>query len=137
MIGRIRTRSARLVFVTVMTAGVVLGITSMIEPPGPQKLYDVKPGARTVEQVYRNIQVLRGMPVLELYSTMESYNTALGVSCGYCHEINAYDKDTKSSKQAARRMIRLQMAINRDQFDGHVRITCYSCHRGAVKVPQG
>jgi hypothetical protein len=52
------------------------------------------------------------------------------VQCTYCHDENAYEKDDKKAKQKARQMIRMQMAINKEHFDGHNEITCFSCHRG-------
>lgn len=137
MMNGMRPGWMRLAVAGVITAGLAFGITSLVTPSdsGPQKLYDVKPGAKTVEQVYKNIQVLKGMPVEDLYTTMESYSLSLGVTCEYCHVNNAYERDTKASKQIARRMIRLQMSINSDPSEGHIRVTCYSCHRGAVAVP--
>jgi len=100
-----------------------------------QKLYAGSPKVKTSEQVYRNIQVLKGIPASDLYTIMVSFNTALGVTCEYCHVAPIYDKDTKKPKQDARRMILLQMAINREHFSGQERVTCYSCHRGTLQVP--
>jgi hypothetical protein len=135
VINRIRKKLVRPALAALITAIIVFGITSMATKSVPGRLYDPKPGAKTVGQFYKNIQVLKEMPILELYPTMESYSLSLGVSCEYCHVINAYDKDTKGTKLAARRMIRLQMEINKDQFGGSLLITCYSCHRGRVAVP--
>jgi Photosynthetic reaction centre cytochrome C subunit len=100
-----------------------------------QKLYGESPKVKTSEQVYRNIQVLKGIPATDLYTVMVSFNTALGVTCEYCHVAPTFDKDTKQAKQETRRMILLQTAINREHFNGQERVTCYSCHRGARQVP--
>jgi hypothetical protein len=91
---------------------------------------------KTAEEVYRNIQVLKGTPADELFATMQFLNESLGVSCEFCHVGATFEKDDKVSKQVARRMIMMQIQINRDNFDGHRRVTCYSCHRGVLKVPQ-
>jgi hypothetical protein len=92
--------------------------------------------AKTAEDVYKNIQALKGTPADQLLATMQFLNESLGVSCEFCHVGTAFEKDDKPSKQVARRMILMQVKINRDNFDGHRRVTCYSCHRGLLKVPQ-
>jgi len=43
---------------------------------------------------------------------------------------NAFEKDDKKPKQTARKMMEMMFAINRDNFEGHREVTCYSCHRG-------
>ena len=88
---------------------------------------------RTAEQVYKNIQVLKGFPSDQLIPAMEFVASSLGVQCDFCHLENAFDKDDKQTKQTARKMIRMLFAINKDNFDGHQKVTCYACHRGAVK----
>jgi photosynthetic reaction center cytochrome c subunit len=57
----------------------------------------------------------------------------LGVECGYCHVEHANEKDDKKTKVTARKMINMMMAINRDNFEGHREVTCYSCHRGSAE----
>jgi photosynthetic reaction center cytochrome c subunit len=88
---------------------------------------------RTVEQVYKNIQVLKGFPSDQLIPAMQFVAASLGVQCDFCHLENAFEKDDKQTKQTARKMIRMMFAINKDNFDGHQKVTCYACHRGAHK----
>jgi hypothetical protein len=64
---------------------------------------------------------------------MQFITSALGVQCSYCHVEKAFDKDDKEPKQIARRMMRMTLAINAKQFEGHQDVTCYSCHRGSPK----
>jgi hypothetical protein len=52
------------------------------------------------------------------------------VECEFCHEPKAFDKDDKKTKQTARKMMEMMFAINKDNFEGHREVTCYSCHRG-------
>ena len=87
------------------------------------------------EEVFKNVQVLKGIPVDEFMSTMGIFSAALGMSCEDCHAANDskwenYALDTSVRKRTARRMIVMMSAINRDHFGGRQMVTCYSCHRG-------
>jgi hypothetical protein len=64
---------------------------------------------------------------------MQFITASLGVQCDFCHLENAFEKDDKETKQTARKMMRMMFAINKDNFDGHQKVTCYACHRGAHK----
>jgi photosynthetic reaction center cytochrome c subunit len=88
---------------------------------------------RTTEQVYKNIQVLKGFPSDQLIPAMQFVAASLGVQCDFCHLENAFEKDDKQTKQTARTMMRMMFAINKDNFDGQQKVTCYACHRGAHK----
>src|SRR5881628_3923630 len=90
---------------------------------------------QTAEDVFKNVQVLKGIPVDEFMSTMGIFSAALGMSCEDCHAANDskwenYALDTSVRKQIARRMILMMAAINKDHFGGRQMVTCYSCHRG-------
>ena len=94
--------------------------------------------ADPAEQVFKNIQVLKGTPAYQVVPSMQFIANSLGVECGFCHVNGAFDKDDKKPKQTARQMIQMQMAINRDNFKGEREVTCFSCHRGShdpVAVP--
>src|SRR5205085_11372278 len=87
------------------------------------------------EQVFKNVQVLKGIPVDEFMSTMGVFSAALGMSCEDCHAANDakwenYALDTSPRKLTARRMIQMVTAINKDNFGGRQMVTCWSCHRG-------
>ncbi|HTF37051.1 MAG TPA: photosynthetic reaction center cytochrome c subunit family protein [Blastocatellia bacterium] len=84
---------------------------------------------KTVEQVYKNIQVLNGLPASELDGVMDFMSASLGVGCTHCHT-NPWDSDAKSTKVGARRMILMTRAINKENFSGNPAITCYTCHQG-------
>jgi photosynthetic reaction center cytochrome c subunit len=88
---------------------------------------------KTTEQVYKNIQVLKGIPADQLIPAMQFVTASLGVQCDFCHLENAFEKDDKDTKQTARKMMRMMFAINKDNFDGHRAVTCYACHRGVHK----
>lgn len=86
-------------------------------------------GEKTIDQVGKNIQVLKGIPESELIPMMSSFNTALGVNCNFCH-VNPFEKDDKQEKLTARKMIQMTMDINKQNFNGRTQISCFSCHRG-------
>src|SRR5438270_1167118 len=88
---------------------------------------------KTAEQVYKNIQVLKGVPADQLIPAMQFITASLGVQCDFCHLENAFEKDDKETKQTARKMMRMMFTINKDNFEGHQEVTCFACHRGARK----
>ncbi|MGB7727590.1 MAG: c-type cytochrome [Candidatus Acidiferrum sp.] len=89
------------------------------------------PGKKT-EEVFKNIQVLTGIPSEQLIPAMEFMESSLGVQCGFCHVEGHFDKDDKKEKQTAREMMKMMFAINAN-FEGRREVTCYSCHRGVAK----
>lgn len=92
------------------------------------------PGAgspKKAEEQFKNIQVLKGIPADQLFPTMQFISASLGVECDFCHVQNAFEKDDKKPKQTARKMMDMMFAINKDNFDAHREVTCYSCHRGS------
>jgi photosynthetic reaction center cytochrome c subunit len=94
--------------------------------------------SKTAEQVFKNIQALKGTPADQLQTAMQFISNSLGVECEFCHVQGAFEKDDKKPKMTARQMIQMQLAINRDNFKGEKEVTCFSCHRGAqnpVGVP--
>ena len=93
---------------------------------------------KTAEQQYKNIQVLKGIPADQLLPTMQFIAASLGVECEFCHVEHQMDKDDKKEKKTARKMIAMELAIDKDNFDGNLGVTCYTCHRGTphpVAIP--
>jgi outer membrane lipoprotein-sorting protein len=87
------------------------------------------------EQVFKNIQVLKGVPADEFLGSMGFISNALAVNCTYCHVgeggggWDEYAKDT-DKKEMARKMMAMMNAINKTYFGGTRRVTCVSCHNG-------
>ena len=90
------------------------------------------PSPKKAEEQFKNIQVLKGVPAEQIFPTMQFITASLGVECEFCHVQNAFDKDDKKPKQTARKMIEMMFAINKNNFEGHREVTCYSCHRGSA-----
>jgi photosynthetic reaction center cytochrome c subunit len=87
---------------------------------------------KLAEEQFKNIQALKGIPADQLIPSMQFIAASLGVECEFCHVRNEFDKDDKKPKVTARKMINMMMAINKDNFEGHREVTCYSCHRGST-----
>lgn len=88
------------------------------------------------EQAFKNVQLLRGIPVKEFMETMGFFSAALALNCSDCHGETtnwaSYAVDTPL-KQTSRRMILMVNAINRANFGGAPAVTCYTCHRGSQR----
>jgi DNA-binding transcriptional regulator YiaG len=80
------------------------------------------------EQVFKNIQTLKGVPAKRLPLIMNAYTRSLGVPCSYCHAVDQWEKDDKPAKQAARDMMR--MVANMKTVAAGASVSCSTCHRG-------
>ena len=90
------------------------------------------------EQVFKNVRVLKGIPVDQFMATMGFFSASLGETCTDCHSAEsggswAKYADDNPRKETARRMIGMMNAINKTYFAGKREITCYSCHRGVER----
>src|SRR6266850_3585261 len=89
------------------------------------------------EDVFKNIQVLKGIPVDQFMGTMGFFSASLGLNCTDCHTDESggnwekYADDT-TLKRTARRMVTMMQAINNDNFGGRQMVTCNTCHRGVT-----
>ncbi len=91
------------------------------------------------------VKVLRGLTAPAFEHEMQLMSAALGVSCGQCHVRGNFASDANPRKIAARRMIEMTTAINRQYFPDFVpepeesrlgRITCATCHQGELIPPK-
>jgi photosynthetic reaction center cytochrome c subunit len=86
------------------------------------------------EQVFKNVQVLKGIPVDEFMGTMGVFTAALSLCCGDCHTgagtSNPKWEDDPPRKRTARAMMLMVQGINRTSFGGRQVVTCWTCHRG-------
>src|SRR5271154_634384 len=88
------------------------------------------------EDVFKNVQVLRGISVDEFMDTMGFFAAALSLNCTDCHVKEANDNwakyaDDTRLKQTARKMVLMVRNINQANFGGKPEVTCYSCHRSS------
>jgi hypothetical protein len=88
------------------------------------------------EQVFKNVKVLKGIPVGEFMDTMGFFAASLGLNCVYCHVAESMENWDKFAedvprKETARAMILMVNGLNKGSFGGRRALTCYSCQRGA------
>jgi len=92
---------------------------------------------RPAEQVFKNVQVLKGIPADEFMSTMGFFSASLGISCADCHTAEsggdwAKYADDSDRKRRTRAMIGMVNLMNKNFFGGQRVLTCYTCHRGST-----
>ena len=80
------------------------------------------------EEVFKNIQVLKGIPVDEFMGTMGFFSSSLGLNCTDCHVAEsggswARYADDNALKQRARVMTVMMNTINRTNFGGRQVVT--------------
>jgi hypothetical protein len=86
------------------------------------------------EEVFKNVQILKGIPVDEFMDTMGMFASALALNCIDCHtpdSVGTWDNFAKETplKERSRKMMLMVNAINKDNFGGVRAVTCYTCHR--------
>src|SRR5579863_6678788 len=89
------------------------------------------------EQVFKNIQALKGISVDDFMETMGIMTSALQFDCSDCHAQAGTDQvdwaaDTPR-KVMARRMVNMVATINKTNFGGRQMVTCWTCHRNRDK----
>jgi hypothetical protein len=104
-------------------------------------------GISATKRPLRNLKVLpQDISDAKLDSIMHSYNIALGEKCTFCHvaanpiqpDKIDYASDKEPMKEEARKMMRMVIEINKNNFhfDKNVdpvylkAVTCKTCHRG-------
>ena len=117
-----------------VAAGVALSASTLLRAQIPEK--------------FTNLQVLpKTITRAELVPIMRGFALNLGTRCEHCHvgegnDLSKFDfaADTKPAKAVARQMMKMVAALNpqvagigEPAAAGTAKITCYTCHRGALK----
>jgi hypothetical protein len=97
------------------------------------------------EQVYKNIQLFKGLPAGRLVAIMNrGFSNSLGVSCSHCHVIGEYDREDKPTKQIARDMSAMVTTINgtilkniKNLKSPNPTVNCGTCHNGRPRPGAG
>ena len=93
-------------------------------------------GPLLTEQVFRNIQVLKGIPIDTFFDVMGMFASSMGEDCTFCHSKEAVFRheafgDETPRIRRARQMIAMMNGINAANFGGRSMVTCFTCHRGS------
>ena len=130
--------------------------SSQTPPPAPPASSDAKADAKAkgaqrpnplrqliagrenqpAETIFKNIQVLKGVPAGRFLDTMESFSHSLGTNCKMCHDTENFASDDKDEKKIARGMITMTRDINEKYIktmpglDSDAFVSCNSCHHG-------
>src|SRR6185503_4401758 len=129
--GRRRAWFGALVIVNVCLLGAAAAARQAPAPaPAP-----ATQGPLMSENYFKNIQVLKGIPVDEFMDTMGMFAASLGYDCASCHSSELYNDRAAFAIatpmiQRARQMIVMMQAINKQYFGGQPRMSCFTCHRG-------
>jgi photosynthetic reaction center cytochrome c subunit len=94
------------------------------------------------EQAFKNVTVLKGIPVDEFMDTMGFISASTNYNCTDCHaepkvegDWSVYAEETPR-KATTRRMILMVQSINKTNFGGARVVTCYTCHRNIQGSPR-
>ena len=87
------------------------------------------------EEVFKNITMLKGIPVDNFFEAMGMFASAMGNDCTFCHAKAAYFDRAQFAEVTpkmirARGMIAMMNTINKGYFGGETRVTCFTCHQG-------
>lgn len=109
------------------------GASPAMGMPPPLPSLEPRPGpGLKAEQVFKDIQVLKGLPPDEVQQIMGIMTVSLGVKCDYCHVSNSFERP-HPKKDITRTMIQMVKKINQEFVGG--KVNCYTCHRGSPKPP--
>src|ERR1700680_2071327 len=116
-------RSRRIIVGAIALAVTYLGVVSASGQTAPQE----KP--QMADDIFKNVQVLRGLTVDEFMGTMGFIAASLSMNCIDCHSTEASSDVTKyavdtPTKQTARKMILMVKSINTGNFGGKQTVTC-------------
>jgi len=99
-------------------------------------------GQVMAEKAFKNVTVLKGIPVDEFMNTMGFISAATNYNCIDCHKEGRVEGDwgvyaeETPRKITARRMIQMVQDLNKNSFNGARVVTCYTCHRNTQGAPK-
>jgi len=99
------------------------------------KLINLAPGSeeKPSQEVFKNIQKLKGVPAGRFPRIMQMFSVSLGVRCSQCHVPGEWARDDKPDKQRAREMLSMAASILGKYYNGNGPVGCFTCHHGVLK----
>ena len=121
-----------------MRASLALGIVCWLAIAASTVRISAQAAVPLSDQVFKNIQILKGIPVDQFMDAMGMFSASLGYDCSSCHSQEIHTDRaafaiTTPLITRARQMIMMMNGINDANFGGRPRVTCFTCHRGAEK----
>ena len=122
--------------ILVFIAGIAPGVAQSRPAGDTRTPTEQKP--LMADQVFKNVQLLKGISVKEFMETMGFFAAATNKTCTTCHgdeSGGSWERyaDDPPQKQTARKMMLMVDTLNRTYFGGKRELTCYSCHRNAER----
>ncbi|MGH9256297.1 MAG: photosynthetic reaction center cytochrome c subunit family protein [Vicinamibacterales bacterium] len=126
--------------VSVCLFGIATAVSLSAAAPAQVSQAGPDPASLMAENHFKNIQVLKGMPIDTFIEAMGMFAASMGGDCTYCHSKDAvFNRDAFSVAtpriQRARQMIVMMRNLNNNNFGGALKVTCFTCHRGSY-VPE-
>jgi photosynthetic reaction center cytochrome c subunit len=124
--------------VAVASGIVVLWLSGLALAARPAAQSQAAASGRTAGQVFKNVTTsgLKDLGVDDFIASMGVISADLGLDCADCHPNAGTDKADfvvdNPRKNTARRMVDMVTAINRTNFNGQQRVTCWTCHHGRI-----
>jgi hypothetical protein len=126
-----------------LVAGTAFAVSVAAAQTGQAPASGPPPGAAPA---FKNLRVFpKDITRPQLIANMKFFSQSLGVRCTFCHvgtegqPLSTFDfaSDAKREKQTARKMLAMVHGINQQYFGvtdfNNVKVTCFTCHRGAAK----
>jgi photosynthetic reaction center cytochrome c subunit len=85
------------------------------------------PKRQLSDEAFKNVQLLKGIPVDEFMGAMGLFSAATSMCCLECHSPD-WAADTPR-KITTRKMIQMVNTINQTNFSGRKVVSCWTCHR--------
>lgn len=111
---------------------------AMVERPAAHGQTVTSTAGKKAGEAFKNVttSTLKELSVDDFVASMGLISANLGLDCADCHPHAGTDQadfviDTPR-KQTTRRMVEMVAAINRTNFAGVQRVTCWTCHHGRI-----
>ena len=86
---------------------------------------------KPAENVFMNIQTLKGVPAGRVPAIMAIFSRSLGVRCNFCHVPENFASDDKDNKKMARKMLGMVRGTLQKFYNGSGPVACFTCHHGS------
>jgi hypothetical protein len=98
---------------------------------------DPADASKPAEEMFKNIQSLKGVPSGRMPFIMNFFSQSLGVKCTHCHVQDQWAKDDVPAKQTARKMLSMVTDVIHKYYGKGGPIGCFGCHQGKIKPENG